>query len=186
LPSEIVISDRVRQELKDPLGRLIKDSDLTKSLLADYFADRRMTVCVGDRTTERVHEFGFSPTLEIVDSLEKRASRKIPKVFEKERLIFKASNPPGSISDDALEKLGESLQIIQKSRKQIRLEVQGEEDLLALPVLAFFPEDTVLFYGQPNEGMVIVISKIAREKALEILREMGISSFFRSKTKATS
>ncbi len=186
MPSEILISDKVRKELKVPLGRLIKDSKLTNGLLADYFADQRITVCVGDRTTERVHGFGFSPTLEIVDSLEKRIGRNLPEIFEKDRLILKTSNPRGSIGDDALKKLAECLQTILNSRKQIRLEVQGEEDLLALPILAFFPVDTVLFYGQPNEGLVVASSTKAGEKAREILREMGISSLTRSKTKMTS
>jgi hypothetical protein len=80
-----------------------------------------------------------------------------------------------------LEKLAECLQLILDSHKQIRLEVQGEEDLLALPVLAYYPEDAVLFYGQPNEGLVVVSSKKAREKAREILRGMGISSLTGSK-----
>jgi uncharacterized protein (UPF0218 family) len=181
MPPEILISDRVRNELKIPLGRLIKDSDLTKSSLARYFDKLIITACVGDRTTERVHEFGFSPALEIVDSFEKRISRNVPEVFEKQRLILKTTNPPGSIGDDALEKLAECLQLILDSHKQIRLEVQGEEDLLALPVLAYYPEDAVLFYGQPNEGLVVVSSKKAREKAREILRGMGISSLTGSK-----
>jgi len=176
LPTEILISDKVRKELKAPLGRLIIDSELTKDSLAGYFGDQRITVCVGDRTTERVHEFGFSPTLEIVDSLEKRTSRKAPKLFEKDRLILKTSNPPGSISDDALEKLAECLHSIQNSKTQIRVEVKGEEDLLALPVIAFFPKDTISFYGQPNEGLVVVSSTRAREKAQKILGKMGIDS----------
>ena len=180
MPSEIIISDEVRKELKVPLGRLIKDSKLTSDLLADCFEDRRITVCVGDRTTERMHEFGFSPSLEIVDSLEKRTSRQIPKLVEKDRLILKTSNPPGSISEDALKKLAECLQRIQTSQVQIRLEVKGEEDLLALPVIAFFPEDTVSFYGQPNEGLVVVSSVKARQKSREILREMGIDSLSQS------
>jgi len=176
LPPEILISDKVREELKVPLGLLIKDSELTKDSIADYFEDPKITVCIGDRATERTHLLGFSPTLEIVDSLEKRMSRKVPEIFENDRIILKAANPPGSISTDALERLAESLRMIQNSRKRIRLEVQGEEDLLALPVIAFFPEGTVSFYGQPNEGLVVVSSIIARERSRNILCEIGINS----------
>jgi GTP-dependent dephospho-CoA kinase len=176
LPPEIFISDKVREELKVPLGRLIKDSELTRDSLAGYFKGPKITVCIGDRTTERTHLLGFSPTLEIVDSLEKRMNRNVPEIFEKDRIILKTANPPGSISPDALERLAEILSTIQDSRKRIRLEVQGEEDLLALPVIAFFPEGTVSFYGQPNEGLVVVSSTIAREKSRKILRDMDINS----------
>jgi len=176
LPPEILINDKIRKELKVPLGRLIRDSEVTKSSLDDYFRDLRITVCIGDRTTERIHLLGFSPTLEIVDSLEKRTSRKVPKIYEKDRIILKTTNSPGSISTDALKRLLEILQTIQNSRMQIRLEVQGEEDLLALPVIAYFPEGTVSFYGQPNEGLVVVSSTMAREKSRKILHEMGIDS----------
>ena len=101
MPSEHNISDKVREELKVPLGRLINDSELTKDLLSRYFGDQIIATCVGDRTTERVHEFGLSPTLEIVDSLEKRASRRVPQLFEKDRIVLSVSNPAGSITTES-------------------------------------------------------------------------------------
>jgi uncharacterized protein (UPF0218 family) len=175
LPTEFLIDDRIRKELKIPLGRLIEDSKVTKNLLKEYFEDQKITVCVGDRTTERVQDFGFSPSLEIVDSLEKRASRKEPKVSQNDRIILEATNPPGLITKDSLERLAECLRFIQ-THKVVRLQIRGEEDLLALPVVAFFPGESVLFYGQPNEGLVVVSSSQARERAKEILQEIGINS----------
>jgi GTP-dependent dephospho-CoA kinase len=176
LSSEIPINERIRKELKVPLGRLIPDSKLGKDLLASYFTKHGITVCIGDRTTERVHELGFSPDLEIVDSLEKRMNRNAPELFEKNRIILKAMNPPGAISEEALKKLAECLSLILTSHDKVRLEVRGEEDLLALPVIAFFPEETVSFYGQPNVGLVIVTSEEARKRSREILHEIGIIS----------
>ena len=34
--------------------------------------------------------------------------------------------------------------------------VDGEEDLLALPAIALAPLTSVILYGQPDEGLVIV------------------------------
>ena len=53
----------------------------------------------------------------------------------------------------------------------------GEEDLLTLPILAFFPEQTIVLYGQPNEGLVIVGAMgDAKDLARKTLSEMGVRS----------
>jgi len=170
------ISDGLRDELKVPVGRVVHDKDIDREVLLPYYDLKHTTVCVGDRTTERTHEFGLSSDLEIVDSLEKRKSRTAPPFVENERRsVMKAKNPAGSISGDSLAKLNDCLELIQNGIKA-RLEIDGEEDLLALPVIAFFPENTVTFYGQPNVGMVIVSSTKSRERSKAILAEMGIKS----------
>ena len=170
------INDEIRSQLKTPIGQLVLDDAVTKEVLAEYFTDDRIIVCVGDRTTERVHEFGLSPDLEIVDSLEKRFPRRAPSMDKREtRNVLQADNPPGLISGDSMEKLAESLRLIEISHEKVRLKIRGEEDLLALPVVAFFPEGTVTMYGQPNVGLVIVSSKESRERSREVLRGMGIT-----------
>jgi|SRR5579872_2227127 len=171
------ISEKTRDELKSPVGRVVLDTDVSRELINPFFQGERLTVTVGDRTTERLQELGFSPDLEVVDSLEKRKTRKVPPLSEFEhRRVLLATNPPGEISADSLEKISACLDLLSDGHNKLRLEVRGEEDLLALPVIAFFPKDTVTFYGQPNVGLVIVNSPESREKSLKILSEMGISS----------
>ena len=52
----------------------------------------------------------------------------------------------------------------------IRILVTGEEDLLVLPVCIHAPENSVVMYGQPNEGLVIVkINSEIRNKAQSLL-----------------
>ena len=51
--------------------------------------------------------------------------------------------------------------------------VDGEEDLLVLPVCLFAPENSVVMYGQPNEGLVIAeITDEVREKVQKIVNQM--------------
>ncbi|MFI5419784.1 MAG: DUF359 domain-containing protein [Nitrososphaerales archaeon] len=173
------INAKIREELKHPLGQLILDDKVSSLVLSQFFENEStITVCVGDRTTERIHELGFSPNLEIVDSLEKRVARNYPKIFEQNRIVLSTTNPPGSISREAMKTLGQSLQLINESRQtKIRVEIKGEEDLLVLPIVAFFPEPTFALYGQPNVGMVVVSSKIAKERSRTVLQEMGLTSF---------
>jgi GTP-dependent dephospho-CoA kinase len=168
------ITEDMRRKLKIPLGRIVNDKDVQKALLLPYFAEKGIKVSVGDRTTERLHEFGFSPELEIVDSLERRSVRSVPPLAESDRRLVRAVNPPGSISEESLERLADCLKMIEESRLKVRLEITGEEDLLALPIVAFFPMNTVTFYGQPNVGLVIVSSTESRERAKQVLEELGI------------
>lgn len=171
------ITNKVREELKIPIGRVIPDPQINQATLAPYFGRDKITACVGDRTTERIHEFGYSPDLEVVDSLEKRVIRGPPALNSLEsRAIIRSVNPPGTIDRESLGSLGRCLELILSSRSKVRLEIKGEEDLLALPIIAFFPENTVTLYGQPNVGMVAVTSRQSREKSRRILKEIGIDS----------
>jgi GTP-dependent dephospho-CoA kinase len=176
LQNGIPISDKLRAELKVPIGRVIPDDQVTKDVVLPYFQKGGMTVCVGDRTTERIQGFGLSPNLEIVDSLERRKVRQAPLNDKSEnRILLRAENAAGSISADSLEKIRQSLTLT-KNGSKVRLEVDGEEDLLALPIIAFYPEGTVTFYGQPGVGLVVVTSKESRDRSTAILKDMRINS----------
>jgi uncharacterized protein (UPF0218 family) len=173
----VPISAELREQLKHPLGRLIPDGIVRAEDLRSYFGDpQSTTVCIGDRTTDRVHELGFSPSLEIVDSVERRTRREFPKLVDSDRVILHAPNPSGTISREALSALFQALSMITESKKKARIEIDGEEDLLTLPVVAFFPDPTFALYGQPNEGLVIVSSSDASKRSRAILGKMGINS----------
>jgi uncharacterized protein (UPF0218 family) len=56
----------------------------------------------------------------------------------------------------------------------VRIIVTGEEDLLVLPVAIYAPDNSVIFYGQPNEGLVMVlVTEEIRNKAKSILDSMS-------------
>ena len=55
----------------------------------------------------------------------------------------------------------------------VRLNVNGEEDLLVIPVCIHAPENAVVMYGQPNEGLVIIkITPEIRNKTQTLLDSM--------------
>ena len=60
------------------------------------------------------------------------------------------------------------------SKPPIRITVNGEEDLLVIPVCLHAPENCVVMYGQPNEGLVIVqINHEIKEKVQKIVNSMN-------------
>jgi len=173
---KFTFTNELRNQLKTPLGLLVTDIEIKREMLEKYFHEPIVTVCVGDRTAERLNEFGFSVNLEIIDMMERRFARHSPNLSS-ERNVFRANNEAGSITSDALQRLDQILNLILRdAKKTVRLIINGEEDLLTLPVVAFFPDNTVVFYGQPGEGLVVVQSNDAKQKATEILAEVGIRS----------
>ena len=56
----------------------------------------------------------------------------------------------------------------------VRITVMGEEDLLVLPVCIYAPDNSIVLYGQPNEGLVLVeISTEIRNKVQTLLDLMN-------------
>lgn len=160
------------------MGDLILESSLNKELLSGRLlkADG-LLVSVGDKTTERLIGYRVVPDVQIIDGIEGRMPRDRLKFEGRADRIFHAKNPAGVITKEALTALSDALKSLETQPKQaVRVEIEGEEDLLVLPVVAFFPEGTTVTYGQPGEGMVIVEAKgSSRELARNTLSEIGVS-----------
>ena len=78
------------------------------------------------------------------------------------------SNPAGTITNEALMavKLG-----IENPPSKIM--VNGEEDLLALPCIVYAPDNTAIYYGQRNEGIVkITVNSETKQTVKEIINSM--------------
>ena len=57
----------------------------------------------------------------------------------------------------------------------VRIIVEGEEDLLALPLFLIVPQGSILLYGQPSEGLVVVkINSKVRKKAKDLMDRIGM------------
>ena len=163
------LPENLRDQLKIPLGDLIKEENVNKENILTKIGSESIVITVGDRTTENMINLGIMPQIQIVDGLEKRNQRLVPK-DDTINTNLSCKNPPGEITE-------ESTQVIQKAfscKPPVRIIVNGEEDLLVLPVCIFAPENSVVMYGQPNEGLVIVhITPEIRAKVQKILDVMN-------------
>ena len=163
------LPENLRDQLKIPLGDLIKEENVNKENILTKIGSEPIVITVGDRTTENMINLGIMPQIQIVDGLEKRNQRLVP-VADTINTNLACKNPPGEITE-------ESMQVIQKafsSEPPVRITVDGEEDLLVIPVCIHAPENSVVMYGQPNEGLVIVtITPEIRAKVQKILDVMN-------------
>ena len=163
------LPDDLRDQLKTPLGNLISDNDPNKENIIKKISAESIIITVGDRTTENMLQLGLKPQIQIIDGFEKRNQCIVP-IDDTINTKLSCRNPPGEITE-------ESIQIIKKafsSEPPVRIVVDGEEDLLVVPVCIFAPENSVVMYGQPNEGLVIVqITPEIRAKVQKILDAMN-------------
>lgn len=151
--------------LKAPLGILLKDT--TRESISKYLAPGTTLITVGDATTEKILGYGITPLLQIVDGLEKRSKRAPPKTASK---IVHCDNPPAEITKQSVDAIRDALD----SGQPTQILVNGEEDLLVLPVCVYAPDGSVVMYGQPNEGLVIVpVTQEIRNKTKNLLDMMN-------------
>ena len=158
------LPNSLREELKIPLGILLPESQANKENIQKHLSENSYVITVGDRTTEKMIEFDLIPSLQIVDSQEKRTKREPPKLSNATELTV--DNPAAEITPDSVDIIKQAFTM----QPPVRITVNGEEDLLVLPVCIHAPENAVVLYGQPNEGLVIVqITPEIRNKTQTLL-----------------
>ena len=159
------LPDSLRDQLKIPLGVLLPENQANKLNIQKLLSENSYIITVGDRTTEKMIEYDLIPSLQIIDNLEKREKKESPKLTSN-TIELSVDNPAAEITLP-------SIDIIKKAftmQPPIRLCVNGEEDLLVLPVCIHAPENAIVLYGQPNEGLVLVkITPEIRNKAQGLL-----------------
>jgi hypothetical protein len=159
----------LRTELKEPFGPVYGDAT---ALLADA---GRPVVAVGDVVAYHLREAGFEPAVSVVDGrTERRAApdavrRTTP---EPDRTV---ENPPGTLSRALLVALRDA--IVAHDDPDLDpptvVRVEGEEDLATLPAILLAPPGGAVVYGQPGEGMVLVVADApARDRARALLGRM--------------
>ena len=65
------LPDSLRDQLKIPLGILLPESQADKTNIEKHLSENSYVITVGDRTTEKMIEFGLIPSLQLIDAKEK-------------------------------------------------------------------------------------------------------------------
>ncbi len=147
------LTSQLRRKLKRPLGTLVCGSlEQITGLLREYIEREkpRKIVAVGDQVSKDLTDHSFMPDILIVDNRIMR--EKVAPIPISADRILRVRNPPGTITDEAWEAIERAAQ----SSERTKIVVEGEEDLLALVAIIAVPEDSVIIYGQPRKGIVLV------------------------------
>ena len=140
------------QRLKEPFGRLLPGTPAkTMSALSRTISQtrpRRITA-VGDVVSRETLVAGIDVNLRILDYISMRRPTAAFKL--KVKKTYHVKNPAGAISLEAWETIKRAMK-----DEEALIVVEGEEDLLALPCIAESPDDSLVLYGQPSKGLVVV------------------------------
>ncbi|MEM0057564.1 MAG: DUF359 domain-containing protein [Candidatus Bathyarchaeia archaeon] len=164
------LTAKLRRKLKKPLGELIcgfYQETVEKLKLLIEKEKPSCVVSVGDVVSKNLADAQVRLKLMIVDNRVMRSNIEPIKVMADEEKHIK--NPPGTITLEALNAIKEAF----KTDRTVKIVVEGEEDLLALLAVQYAPENSMIVYGQPREGLVVI--KVTKEKKAEvdkILEEM--------------
>jgi uncharacterized protein (UPF0218 family) len=153
----LILTDELRAILKKPMGQLFPNFEDAIKLIkkAKFF------ISVGDETTINLFNNDLIPNLAIIDNSIQRKKHNI-KIHNYTTNIFNVDNPSGTITDQLWETIGIA---IKKSTDESQLIIiNGEEDLAVLPAVLLAPENGIILYGQPNEGLVLLKVSDIKEK----------------------
>ncbi|QKQ99802.1 DUF359 domain-containing protein [Metallosphaera tengchongensis] len=157
-------SPQVRKELSRPYGILFQNDNK----LASYVKSFNRIISVGDVVTSRLLDLGIVPFLAIIDG---KTRRTVNMGTNKTELVI--NNEPGVLRYSVMSKVKEILE----GEKSISVFVNGEEDMLVIPVILFGKDGDVIVYGQPNAGAVCLENwEGSRWRVLDILSKFIVET----------
>jgi GTP-dependent dephospho-CoA kinase len=125
-------------------------------------------ITVGDATTERLLSFGITPDIAVIDGVERRSLRDYCINYPAKEML--CTNPAGMISRGAVRVLQSALE----TPSPVIVKVEGEEDMLALPLFTMAPMGSAVLYGQPLEGIVLVnITEDKQKQAKDLMNRIS-------------
>ncbi len=143
---DLRVPAELRGLFKKPWGKLYKGKGLGPALKIKSEIAGENVIVVGDVTLRNITEVGIKPRLAIVDLKTKRENE-----VEFSGNAVVVNNPPGTISKELWEAIHENI-----DKEGVTILVRGEEDLAVLPCILEADWNTIILYGQPNEGIVLV------------------------------
>lgn len=126
----------------------------------------KKVVAIGDMTAFYLLKASIVPHLLVVDNKTKRmpVSDQVKEMLDHESYkTVMVKNPAATITKDLIDQIRESLH----GTNHIKIVVEGEEDLATLPAILYAPLSSVVVYGQPNEGSVLVDVTLERKLHIE-------------------
>ncbi len=144
------------------------NEDECNRILREVIAKENPTkvILVGDTVSRNAAQMGIRSDLMIIDNLKKRTKAK-PYTFQS-KVKIRTTNHAGMIEAKAREAVEQAV-----LRGSDLIEVDGEEDLLAIVAVQTSPVGSLVVYGQPGEGIVLVrVSEAKKAEAQAIIEQM--------------
>jgi GTP-dependent dephospho-CoA kinase len=161
----LILKKNLMPEFKKPFGKLYTSLDDARISLSED----SILISVGDVTTRNLLDSGLVPDIGIVDhKIERKPSES---KISYDAVVLHAKNPAGIITDELWKTIKDGLEVVQKSKKHVLIVVDGEEDLSVVPCILESPKNSLILYGQPGEGVVLVEVDRAKHMAEYLIKK---------------
>lgn len=154
----LILPDDQRYLFRKPFGTLYPSLDPVLPIITG-----KIFFSVGDVVTSHLLRAGYLPYVAIIDGQTMR--RPYEGVSIKDYRVIQVENPAGCITDalsHAAHEAANSFHIV--------IQVEGEEDLAVLPLAQAAPDGSLILYGQPGEGVVVLeISDQTKKQVSDLL-----------------
>ncbi|AAK40744.1 DUF359 domain-containing protein [Saccharolobus solfataricus] len=158
--------DNLRNELSRPYGILFINNKIFLEFISKSIQRGSRIITVGDYVSRVLEENGIVPFLEVIDGKTKRTITQNRAITRNKE--YKVTNEAGKIRFEIFE----IMENILKDREGGVVFVDGEEDLLVIPVTLSANHGDIVIYGQPNAGaVVIIVNEMIRWRVRDILEK---------------
>ena len=144
------------EELKQPMGKLFpgpsENPSIAMNLALKSISDELKIIAVGDVTVYSLQIEKREAWISVIDGMTHRKKwDKFEHIDMDEKLLINAKNPPGMLTSSIFEACSKAI----SQSENVTIFVDGEEDLVPIPLILMAPLGTILLYGQPNEGLIV-------------------------------
>jgi uncharacterized protein (UPF0218 family) len=163
--SKLRLNESQRALLKKPLGQLVTGTseECNRALRTVLDTERPpRLILVGDTISRNAIHSGIRPDVIIIDQREMR--REAVQFNHGKARLFRSLNEPATINFLAWQAVAEA---VEKGDSAVL--VEGEEDLLTLVAILVAPMGSVVAYGQPSIGIVLVRVTSNKKNEVQIL-----------------
>lgn len=163
-----VVPDHLREEMAKAVGKIVSEENMLAEL-----DGRDFVVAVGDVVTLMLLELGKVPDISIVDYQTQRmpAAEVKQKLSAYEQPEVHVRNPAAELTEE----LWLAIEDGYRNPRNLRIVVEGEEDLASLACIALAPDNTTVIYGIPNRGpMVLHVDQALKDRVEDLLAQMEV------------
>ena len=154
----------LRKGMRNPIGKIVKKIENIKK----ERNEKSLLVSVGDIVTKNLREINCTPDIEIIDFKTRRYA--IDKESLKEFKLNKGkfyANPQGEIRREVVCLYAEAIEkVLKKTASNIKIVIEGEEDLLSLPAILLAPLGSIVCYGVHDLNAIIQVDVTEENKEI--------------------
>jgi len=139
------MTKKAQERMQERIGLLITGEIPKPYRVLKQMLKGEKIIAIGDVVAENLQKVGIDPVMIIIDGKSMREERE-----ERGMAIhcdITVKNPASEITEELID-------AIKKGYR--RIFVEGEEDLAALPAILYADENTLIVYGQPSEGIMVI------------------------------